>query len=251
MSSSTIGENLPCPPCNIGPRSTPDYHALAAAAVHSLPSGEVVFAGQRNDAVLRRSRLDLRPRRPAAVPEPPSDPDVGRIGRRCDEGANVHTIAIQVPIADLTADGSVPKDPMSTKSVLGIWGAASRRKVRLVDAANGEQSRRVRGSRSRAWATRCSTRCWCRSAEGPWNASQPSDDAQFADGVKHPELATLLPVLYPGVFPNLAALSAAASRPRRDPAHRDPRGDRPGVPEQHRVGARRHAAPQRGDSAGV
>jgi Domain of unknown function (DUF4331) len=45
-----------------------------------------------------------------------------------------------------------------------------------------------------------------------WNASQPAEDAQFADGVKHPELGTLLPVLYPGVFPNLAGLSA----PRAD-----------------------------------
>src|ERR1700730_12561444 len=41
-----------------------------------------------------------------------------------------------------------------------------------------------------------------------WNASQPVDDEEFADGLKHPELAGLLPVLYPGVFPNLAALSA-------------------------------------------
>ncbi len=44
-----LGTNLACPPCNIGPRSTPDYAALAAAAVHSLPTGETVFAGQRND----------------------------------------------------------------------------------------------------------------------------------------------------------------------------------------------------------
>ena len=41
--------DLPSPPCNIGPRSTPNYDALAEAAVHDLPSGETVFAGQRND----------------------------------------------------------------------------------------------------------------------------------------------------------------------------------------------------------
>jgi Domain of unknown function (DUF4331) len=44
-----IATNLPCPPCNIGPRSTPNYEALAAAAVQTLPTGEKVFAGQRND----------------------------------------------------------------------------------------------------------------------------------------------------------------------------------------------------------
>src|SRR5919204_5991718 len=44
-----LARDLACPPCNIGPRSTPNYDSLAAAAVHHLPSGETVFAGQRND----------------------------------------------------------------------------------------------------------------------------------------------------------------------------------------------------------
>jgi len=41
-----------------------------------------------------------------------------------------------------------------------------------------------------------------------WNALDPNEDEQFLKYVQHPELATLLPVLYPGVFPNLAALTA-------------------------------------------
>ena len=40
-----------------------------------------------------------------------------------------------------------------------------------------------------------------------WNASSPADDRRFAKYVARPELAALLPVLYPGVFPNLAALN--------------------------------------------
>jgi hypothetical protein len=47
-----LAEGLASPPCNIGPRSTPDYPQLAKAAIHNLPSGEVVFAGQRNDGFL-------------------------------------------------------------------------------------------------------------------------------------------------------------------------------------------------------
>ena len=42
-----LAEGLACPPCNVGPLSMPDYPALAAAAVHKLPDGEVLFAGQR------------------------------------------------------------------------------------------------------------------------------------------------------------------------------------------------------------
>ncbi len=44
---SVLGTNLPCPPCNIGPLSTPDYPALAGKAVQTLGGGVRVFAGQR------------------------------------------------------------------------------------------------------------------------------------------------------------------------------------------------------------
>src|SRR5437764_331064 len=45
-----------------------------------------------------------------------------------------------------------------------------------------------------------------------WNALPAQADAQFLHYVLHPELAGLLPVLYPGVFPNLAKLT----KPRAD-----------------------------------
>jgi hypothetical protein len=42
-----------------------------------------------------------------------------------------------------------------------------------------------------------------------WNSTKPSNDAQFVANYAHPELAGLLPVLYPGVFPHLAAYTPA------------------------------------------
>src|SRR5215472_1795953 len=42
-----LGSGLASPPCNIGPLSTPNYASLASAAVHELPGGIRVFAGQR------------------------------------------------------------------------------------------------------------------------------------------------------------------------------------------------------------
>ena len=81
-----LGAGLSCPPVNIGPRSTPNYGALAAAAVHTLPGGIKVFAGQRREGFFRRPRIDIRSRRPAALPEPAPHPFSGRAGRRCDEG---------------------------------------------------------------------------------------------------------------------------------------------------------------------
>jgi len=48
-----------------------------------------------------------------------------------------------------------------------------------------------------------------------WNTQPPHFDKAFAGRVLHPELAGLLPALYPGVFPNLAKL-VAAKTPRAD-----------------------------------
>jgi hypothetical protein len=42
-----------------------------------------------------------------------------------------------------------------------------------------------------------------------WNSTEPQNDSQFAAHYAHPELAGLLPVLYPGVFPNLQAYTPA------------------------------------------
>src|SRR6202035_2642794 len=48
-----------------------------------------------------------------------------------------------------------------------------------------------------------------------WNTQQPHADSQFAKYVTSPELAGRLPALYPGIFPNLAAL-VTSKKPRTD-----------------------------------
>src|SRR6266576_1531170 len=105
--------SLTDPPCNIGPRSTPNYDALGAAAVHHLPSGETVFAGQRNDGffVDLGSVFDLAALRPFQnlhlIPTGAA-PGVDPL-----KDLHIHTIAITVPISMLTRNGSTPSDPMS------------------------------------------------------------------------------------------------------------------------------------------
>src|SRR5258707_11079288 len=49
--STVLGEGLACPPCNVGPRSTPSYPALAMSAIHTLAGGTTkVFTGHRQVA---------------------------------------------------------------------------------------------------------------------------------------------------------------------------------------------------------
>jgi hypothetical protein len=207
--SKVLGRDLASPPCNIGPRSTPHYPKLARAAVHRLQSGERVFAGQRNEGffVDLGAIFDLGDLRPlqnlhliATSPAMAVD---------ATATLNVHTIAIQIPIKKLTRDGSVPSDPMGAKAVLGIWGAASRRKTRVLDKANDERAE------SGPWVqvSRLGNPLFNEvivpmGEKDKWNAVHPAADRAFAKYVEHPELAKLLPVLYPGVFPRLAKLKA-------------------------------------------
>src|SRR5438128_1799930 len=44
-----------------------------------------------------------------------------------------------------------------------------------------------------------------------WNSQTPDGDSQFLDDYAHPQLQGLLPVLYPGVFPHLAALTGTGA----------------------------------------
>jgi Domain of unknown function (DUF4331) len=208
-----LGEGLACPPCNIGPRSIPNYSALEQAAVHSLPGGQTVFAGQRNDPFFVDigsifDLADLRPFQNLHLIPTAAAPGVDTL-----ETLNVHSIAIQVPIKSLTVDGSVPTNVMSAKSVLGVWGSASRRKMRIRDEANDERSDAGPWVQvSRLAGPLFNEVLIPMSLKDEWNAQYPVDDSAFLSHVQHPELAKLLPVLYPKVFPNLEALSA----PRED-----------------------------------
>jgi len=207
-----LAEGLSCPPCNIGPRSTPNYATLEKEAIHSLPGGQKVFAGQRNDPffVDIGSIFDLGDLRP--IEELHLIPTAATLGVDTLETLNCHTIAIQIPISELTADGSTPKNVMSSKAVLGVWGSASRRKVRI-DGENGETSEAGPWVQVSRLATPLFNEALIPMArKDEWNSKHPHDDAEFLQYVQHPELAKLLPVLYPKRFPHLEALTA----PRED-----------------------------------
>src|SRR3954471_1420916 len=205
-----IATNLPCPPCNIGPRSTPNYESLANAAVVTLPTGEKVFAGQRNDPfyVDLGSTFDLgtlRPFQNLHLISMAASSSVDTLAT-----LNVHSIVIQVPISRLTSDGSVPTNVMSSKAVLGVYAAASRRKVRILHDNGRDRSTNGPWIQvSRLGNPLFNEVIVPMSRKDEWNATDPADDRDFLGYTQHPELASLLPVLYPGVFPKLAALNAS------------------------------------------
>jgi hypothetical protein len=209
--STTVGSSLPCPPCNIGPLSTPDYPALADAAVSTLTTGEKVFAGQRADAffVDLGAVFDLGNLRPFASLHAGGGALGMHDGINTLGASNVHTIALQIPKTMLTSDGSNPTDPAESTAVIGVYASASRQKAQMYDSSQGF----FNGSGPYEQVSRLGMPLFnevlvALGMKDRWNASSPFNDSQFVSDVSFPALADLLPALYPGVFPNLAALNA-------------------------------------------
>jgi hypothetical protein len=202
-----LGRDLPVPPNNVGVRSTPDYaKRFTAAATQMLRGGRMVFAGQRAEAfnVDLGSIFDLATLRPFQMAH--LIPSAAAMGVNGTQGLNVHSIALQVPITDLTRGHRRPTkvdDPLAT---IGIWASASRRRIRVFDSDTGT-TKPAGGWRqvSRLAMPLFNEVIVPMGFKDRWNATSPYRDSDFAKYVARPELGRLLPVLYPGVFPRLAA----------------------------------------------
>ncbi|HLK45956.1 MAG TPA: DUF4331 domain-containing protein, partial [Acidimicrobiales bacterium] len=196
--------------------STPDYPALAEAAVYSLGDGVTVFAGQRADGfyVDLGSIFDLGILRPfeslhnlfgltgtgigGSLP-----------GVNATKALNVHSIAIQLPISALTPDGSTPSDPTLPSSSIGVWTGAARQKVHVRDDWHGTDAGPWTQV-SRLGNPLVNEVVIPLGQKDYWNTQPPEFDKQFTSYFSNPELARLLPVLYPTAFPSLAAYNAGS-----------------------------------------
>ncbi len=209
--ATVIGSDLASPPCNVGVRSTPDYDSLAGAAVHKLSSGEKVFAGQRAEGfyVDLGSIFDLGALRPFQnlhlIPLPATK------GVNGTNDLNVHSIALQIPKKLLTSDGSNPTNAADPRSVIGVYTAAYRQRVEMHEDDGSKLEVGPWKQVSRLGNPLFNEVIVPMAKKDRWNAVKPTEDEDFVQYVQHPELANLLPVLYPGVFPHLAALDSSGA----------------------------------------
>lgn len=213
--TKVLGTGLLVAPPDIGPRSTPNYDtAIFPNTVYTLASGEAVFAGPRADGfyVDLGSIFDLGTLRPFAsdhlIPTPPTTTGVDGTS-----GFNVHSIAIQVPITELTSTGKLPSGVADPTATIGVWSTASRQQVRVLETNQYNQpiSELAGGwyQVSRLGNPLINEVMIPLSQKDYWNQQGPAGDSQFAASYNAPQLQGLLPFLYPGVFPNLASYAAA------------------------------------------
>jgi hypothetical protein len=167
------------PPNNIGPRSTPDYHSLVTKSIASFDGGaSQAFAGQRDDPFFGDvgAIFDL-----VAIRK-----GTGNVGGGKDffSGYGVHTIGVQVPIADLNAKSDT----------IGVWASVERKKVttrgqKTRDAGSWVQVNRLGNPLVNEVIIPTGLK-------DLWNAQQPWNEAAYKKYYETPILAAVINKLY-------------------------------------------------------
>ena len=116
-----LGSNLIAVPSNVGPRTMPDYNALAAQGVYDLGNGIRAFAGQRDDpfyidlgGLFDTLNLGLSPL-PIETNAQDANDGANAFGVDMLSGFNVQEIALEIPASMLTADGKGATETQTSK----------------------------------------------------------------------------------------------------------------------------------------
>ena len=187
-------------PSNVGPRTMPNYPALAAQGIYSLGNGIRVFAGTADDPFFidlgaTFDSLNYRVAAGGGVLTPAQDASMTNTAPDFVSGYNVNVIAIEVPIALLTVNGNNP--PATDKTAtLGFWGTTSRprivvRRAPLPSAASGGFSQVQRMGNPLINELLIGT-----GSKDFWSMSFPVNDSQFASMLLDPLLARVLNAVY-------------------------------------------------------
>ena len=199
------GRKLIAVPSNVGPATMPDYEGLAEQGIYSDPAtGIRVFAGQRAEtfyidlgAVF--DTLNLRRFPPLLSAAEDANDSVNPFGVNRFSGANISTIAIEVPITRVTRDGkpaATTKDP-----IIGIYAETDRRKVRVLskagEEANEPEDDDVRFVQvSRMGNPLVNELIIETPFKDGWNAAEPANEANFQEFYKNPVVAQALKLVF-------------------------------------------------------
>lgn len=210
------GRTLYAVPTNVGPRTMPDYPALADQGIYDLGDGVRVFAGTVEDPFwidlgAAFDSLNLRPDAfgtgiPGVLDDFQDGEDTMNFAPDDVAGFNVNAIAIEVPIALLTQDGKLHDagDPLAT---IGIWGTTNRpRNKRYGGPGEPPTFSNALVQIQRMGNPLINELIIGIGSKDKFSMSLPQDDAQFAGFFLDPVLARVLNAAYdatvaPGVLP--------------------------------------------------
>jgi hypothetical protein len=224
---TTLARNVIVPPPNVGASTIPNYAVLADQAIYSVPGTNIrTFAGQRDDPFFIDlgaffDLLSVRPFRSLNALHPPGA-DRAATGDTL-AGYNCHSIAMEIPITDLTGTATAPaaNDP---KRLVGFWSTGSRRRVTVLRGPYKplQEGDWVQVSRLGAplvnelFIPIKDPNGYTKDA---WNGLKPYEDYRFVPRFQRPEPALRLAQLYPalrGVVPFINADQTDFTQDRND-----------------------------------
>jgi hypothetical protein len=195
-------------PSNAGPRTYPDYEALAAKGIYALSNGGKVFAGQRDetfsiDLGATFDTLNFRRQPPILSAAEDASNSTNPFGVDLFSGFNVNSIAIELPISALTS---------ASNAVIGAYASTSRQRVTKRKGAplnfqqNDDQDDVLRGSGRFVQVSRLANPLVNEVIIGTpvkdiWNGSDPRDEATFLGFYTTSRLAIAINTVFGTTFP--------------------------------------------------
>ena len=182
---TVIAAGLRTPPNAVGPRVTPNYEAnLGQPAVYPLPGGGRVFAGQRDESFF----IDVGGTFDAFALR-----SLGATGGVDNlRTLNINTIAMEVPIQELTRSGAVPSGPTSPDAVIGVWSTAHRRSTRVLTPSGNRNDTGTLVQVSRLGNPLVNEVVIPLGLKDAFNSLDPTNDAIAVPYVLNPELPQLI-----------------------------------------------------------
>lgn len=202
-------------PSNIGPRTIPEYEALAAQGIYNLTNGGRVFAGQRDETfyIDLGATFDTLNFRAPPILTAAQDANDGAnpFGNDMFSGFNVNTIAIEVPIAQITDN---------SKAIIGMYASTSRPETVKLQKNGGFEASGDFIQVARMANPLVNELIIGTGSKDKWNATDPEREKQFLDFYLNPRLAGVLNLAFGTSIPtsNRTDLVAALLKyPGQDP----------------------------------
>ena len=199
-------------PSNVGPRTMPNYTALAQQGIYNLGAGMKVFAGTVDDPfyIDLGGAFDTFNFRagatgvgvPGVLSSVQDTTDNKNFAADYVSGFNVNTIAFELPIAMLTSDGATHTAGQAA-AVIGTYGTTSRPRTKVQPSTPGGLASVSTNfvQIQRMGNPLINELIIGTGSKDKFSMSDPKDDGQFASFFLDPLLARVLNAAYAGAVP--------------------------------------------------
>ncbi len=194
---TVLAEGLIAVPSNIGPRTMPDYEALAEKGIFDLNNGGRVFAGQRDETfyIDLGATFDTLNFRAAPILSEDQDTNDGAnpFGNDMFSGFNINTIALEIPISELVQEEG--------SDIIGMYTSTSRRQTKTHNPDGTVSTQGSFVQVARMANPLINELIIGTGMKDAWNAGDPEQEKKFLDFYLNPRLVGVINLAFNLNFP--------------------------------------------------